>query len=88
MFIKSYYFVQPSVTIYPVRVVTDTALPVVFLKQFYTTIAFTKSWVYALQLIIVDAYYKPLHISKADTKILIGGFQAMMRVAGFIPFLG
>ena len=31
---------------------------------------------------------KPLHISKADTKIFIGGFQAKMRGAGFIPFLG
>ena len=31
---------------------------------------------------------KPLHISKADTKILIGGFQAKMRGADFIPFLG
>ena len=32
--------------------------------------------------------YKPLHISKADTKIFIGGFQAKMRGAGFIPFFG
>ena len=31
---------------------------------------------------------KPLHISKADTKIFIDGFQAKMRGAGFIPFLG
>ena len=31
---------------------------------------------------------KPLHISKADTKIFIGGFQAKIRGAGFIPFLG
>ena len=31
---------------------------------------------------------KPLHISKADTKIVIGGFQAKMRAAGVIPFLG
>ena len=31
---------------------------------------------------------KPLHISKADTKIFIGRFQAKMRGAGFIPFLG
>ena len=31
---------------------------------------------------------KPLHILKADTKIFIGGLQAKMRGAGFIPFLG
>ena len=31
---------------------------------------------------------KPLNISKADTKIFIGGFQTKMRGAGFIPFLG
>ena len=31
---------------------------------------------------------KTLHISKADTKIFLGGFQAKMREAGFIPFLG
>ena len=31
---------------------------------------------------------KPLHISKADTNIFIGGFQTKMRGAGFIPFLG
>ena len=31
---------------------------------------------------------KPLHISKADTKFFIGGFQAKMRGAGFIPYLG
>ena len=31
---------------------------------------------------------KPLHISKDDTKISIGGFQARVRGAGFIPFLG
>ena len=31
---------------------------------------------------------KPLHISKADTKISIGGFQARVRGAGFIPCLG
>ena len=30
---------------------------------------------------------KPLHISKADTEISIGGFQARVRVVGFIPGL-
>ena len=31
---------------------------------------------------------EPLQISKADTKISIGGFQARVRVVGFISFLG
>ena len=31
---------------------------------------------------------KLIYISKADTKIFSGGFQAKMRGAGFIPFLG
>ena len=68
-------------------------------KQYKVEISYSKisylkcnkySFVYPWQLVIVDTYLssKPLHISKAGTKIFIGGFHTKMRVVDFIPFFG
>ena len=50
-----------------------------FLKELGLRLATTYSWC---------LLNKPLHISKAETKVSIGGFQAKKRGAGFIPFRG
>ena len=63
-----------------------------FYPHYYviTSKAFTESLVYALIATIYSwcLSNKSLHISKAGTKVSIGGFHASVRVVGFIPFLG